>query len=101
MVKNRTDSWIDPQYMDSHQQRKHRRIMAIAEVIKRRIRVNHKRFLAKMQYHGLRRKVAEEYLEVLKDLGMVKFDKGDIVWNGENEPNKRRTKSRRQEGEKA
>lgn len=75
-----TDGWIDPQLMDSHQRRKHKRIMAIAEVIKRRGRVNHKRFLAEMQYHGIRRKIAEEYLEVLKDLGMVKFDKGDIVW---------------------
>ena len=87
----RSDGWIDPQYMDSHQQRKHRRIMAIGEVIERRGRVNHKRFLAMMQYHGLRRKVAEEYLEVLKDLGMVKFDKGDIVWNSKNEPNERRS----------
>jgi len=79
----KTSDWIDPQLMDSHQQRKHRRIMAIAEVVERRGRANYKRFLAKMQYHGLRKKVAEEYLEVLKDLGIVKFDKGDIVWNGQ------------------
>jgi len=101
MTMKKSDCLIDPQLMDSHQQRKHRRIMAIADVVKRRGRVKHKRFLAEMQYHGLRKKVAEEYLEVLKDLVMVKFDKGDIVWNGENEPNERRTKRRRQEGEKA
>ena len=82
--------WIDPQLMDSHQQRKHKRIMAIAEVIERRGTVNHKRFLAEMQYHGLRRKVAEEYLEVLKDLGMIKFEEGDIVWNGTAEDKKQR-----------
>ena len=68
-----TDGWIDPQFMDSHQQRKHRRIMAIARLIERRGRVNHKRFLAEMQYHGLRKKVAEEYLEVLKDLGLIRM----------------------------
>jgi hypothetical protein len=101
MVKNRTDGWIDPQLMDSHQQRKHKRIMAISGVIKKRSRVNCKQFLAEMQYHGLRKTVAEEYIEVLKDLKMVKQDKEDIVWNGENETNERRTKRRRQEGEKA
>lgn len=87
-LKNKTDDWIDPQLMDSHQQRKHRRIMAIAKVIERRGRVNYKQFLAEMQYHGLRKSVAEEYLEALKDLGKVKFDKGDIVWDGKDEGSK-------------
>ena len=82
--------WIDPQLMDTHQQRKHKRIMAVAEVIKRRGRVNYKRFLAEMQYHGLRKKVAEEYLEALKDLGMIKFEEGDIVWNGTAEDKRQR-----------
>jgi len=86
--------------MDSHQQRKHRRIMAIARVIERRGRVNYKHFLAEMQYHGLRRRVAEEYIEVLKDLDKVKFDKGDIVWNGKNESNERKSNNQKQEGEK-
>jgi len=85
----RTSDWIDISLMDSHQQRKHKRIMAIAEVVRRRGRVNYKEFLAEMQYHGLRKSVAEEYLEVLKDLGMMKQDKGDIVWNGNAEGNNR------------
>lgn len=85
MVKNKTNDWIDPQLMDSHQRRKYRRIVAIAQVIERRGRVNLKRFLAEMQYHGLRKKVAEEYLEVLKDLGKIRYEKGDIVWNGDSE----------------
>jgi len=38
-----------------------------------------------MQYHGLRKSVAEEYLEVLRDLGMIKCVKEDIVWNCESE----------------
>jgi hypothetical protein len=86
---SKTNGWIDPQLMDSHQQRKHKRVMAIAKVIERRGRVDYKRFLAEMQYHGLRKSVAEEYLEALKDLDKVKFDKGDIVWNGK-ENRKRR-----------
>lgn len=90
-LKKKTDDWIDPQLMDSHQQRKHRRIMAIAEVIKKRRRVNYKQFLAEMQYHGLRKKVAEEYLEALKHLGLIKHDKDDIVWNSENQSNKSET----------
>lgn len=89
MTKNKIDGWIAPSLMDNHQQRKHKRIMAIAEIIKRRGRVNHRRFLAEMQYHGLRKRVAEEYLEALKDLDMIKFDKGDIVWDGENENDER------------
>lgn len=89
MRVSKTNDWIDPQQMDSHQQRKHKRIMAIAEVIRSRGRDDYKHFLAEMQYHGLRKKVAEEYLEVLKDLGMIKFDKGDIVWNGTEEDKER------------
>lgn len=77
-----TDVWIDHQLMDSHQQRKHRQVMAIAKLIERRGRINYKRFLAEMQYHGLRKSVAESYLELLKDLGKVRFAKCDIVWNG-------------------
>ena len=38
--------------------------------------------------------------EVLKDLGMVEFDKGDIVWNGENESNERRPNNQEQKEEK-
>ena len=85
VIKDETNGWIDPQLMDNHQQRKHKRIMAISGVIKRRGKVNYKRFLAEMQFHGLRKSVAEEYLEVLKDLGIVKFDSNEIVWNGRDE----------------
>jgi len=41
-----------------------------------------------MQYHGLRKSVAEEYLEALKDLGMIMFDRGDIIWNDKDKPTK-------------
>ena len=80
-----SNGWIDPQLMDSHQQRKHKRIMAIAEVIQKRGKVNYKRFLAEMQYHGLRKIVAEEYLEALKDLKKIRIDKNNIVWNDKQE----------------
>jgi len=80
-----SNGWIDPQLMDSHQQRKHKRIMAIARVIHKRGKVDYKRFLAEMQFQGIRKIVAEEYLEVLKDLEMIKFDKSQIVWNVEQE----------------
>ena len=75
-----TYGWIDPNLMDSHQQRKHRRIRAIANVIERRERVNYKKFLAEMQYHGLRKCVAEEYLDVMKDLGWIKCENEEIIW---------------------
>jgi hypothetical protein len=80
-----SNGWIDPQLMDSHQQRKHKRIMAIAEVIQKRGKVNYKRFLAEMQYYGLRKIVAEEYLEALKDLKKIRIDKNNIVWNDKQE----------------
>lgn len=76
--------WIDPNLMDSHQQRKRERIRAIGDLIEKRRRVDYKRFLAEMQYHGIRKKVAREYLDVLRDLGMIRFSDGYVVWNGEN-----------------
>ena len=75
--------WIDPNLMDSHQQRKHMRITAIAKVIERKGRVDYKRFVAKMEYHGLRRKVAIGYLDAMRDLGLIKFDGDCVVWNRE------------------
>jgi len=77
----KSDVWIDPNLLDSHQQRKHRRIVAIADVVRKRGKVDCKRFLAEMHFHGLRKKVAEEYIDALIDLGMIKFDKGYLVWN--------------------
>jgi len=76
-----TDVWIDPNLLDTHQQRKHKRIVAIASVIKQRGRVDCKQFLAEMQYYGVRKRVAEGYLDALKDLGKIRYDKGFIVWN--------------------
>jgi len=67
--------------MDSHQQRKYRRVEAIANLIRNRHVVNCRKFLAEMQYFGLRRKVAEEYIDVLEDLGKIRYDKGSIIWN--------------------
>ena len=83
VTKTETVGWIDPNLLDSHQQRKHRRVVAIANVIRKRGKVDCKRFLAEMQYYGIRKKVAEEYLEALKDLGKIRYEKGYIVWNEE------------------
>lgn len=41
-------------------------------------------FLAEMQYFGLRKSVAEEYIDVLKDLRKIRFDNGYIIWNEDN-----------------
>lgn len=76
-----TNEWIDPNLMDSHQQGKHKRITAIAKLLEKRQKADYKRFLAEMQYHGLRKTVAEEYLEVLKDLGTIKIEGNKIIWN--------------------
>jgi len=67
--------------MDSHQQRKYRRVEAIANLVRNRHVVNCWEFLAEMQYFGLRRKVAEEYIDILEDLGKIRYDKGSIIWN--------------------
>jgi predicted transcriptional regulator len=32
-----------------------------------------------MQYNGIRKKVAEEYLDVLKDLGLITYDNNEII----------------------
>ena len=80
MVKS-TCVLIDPSLLDSHQQRKFKRVEAFADVIRKRGKVEYKVFLAEMQYYGLRKKVAEEYIDVLKDLGKIRFDNGHIIWN--------------------
>jgi hypothetical protein len=67
--------------MDAHQKLKHKRIMAIAELIENRRVVNYKRFLGEMQIHGLRKNVAEEYLEALRDYGLIRFKNDFILWN--------------------
>ena len=38
-----------------------------------------------MQYNGLRKKVAEGYLDVLRELRMTKHDKEDVAWDGRDE----------------
>lgn len=73
--------WIDPQLMDIHQKHKHQRVMAIAKLIRDRGGVNYRKFLAEMQYHGIRDKVADEYIRILKDLGMIRREKDDLVFN--------------------
>jgi len=76
--------WNIDDVIDAHQTHKSRRIKAIARVLKRKGRVNYKQFLAEMQFNGMRKSVAKEYLEALKDLGIVEHEKDDIVWNAEN-----------------
>jgi len=76
-------NWISPQLMDTHQKLKHKRIMAIAELIESRRIVNYKQFLGEMQIHGLRKNVAEEYLEALRDCGLIRFKNDLILWNNQ------------------
>ena len=45
--------------------------------------VHYKRFLGEMQIHRLRKTVAEEYLEALRDFGLIRFKKDLIVWNNQ------------------
>jgi hypothetical protein len=46
-------------------------------------KVDYIQFLAEMQFNGLRKSVAEEYLEVMKDLDLIKFENEDIIWIGD------------------
>lgn len=75
--------WIDESTLDSHQQRKKRRIQEIARVLEVRGRVDYKKFVGEMQCGGLRKVVALEYLEALKDMGKITIDEKEIVWNTE------------------
>jgi len=76
---DRIVDWTIP-HIDTHQTGKHKRINDIVRVLERKRRVDYKRFLAEIQFIGVRKKVAEEYLEALIDLGVIKRDKDDIVW---------------------
>lgn len=52
-------------------------------MLRNKVRVNYTRFLAEMQFNGMRKKVAQEYLEVLKDLELIKCENEEVVWVGE------------------
>lgn len=80
---NRNYDWISPQLLDIHQKLKYRRIVALAELIERRHTVGYKRFLAEMQFHGIRRNVAEEYLEIMRDMDLIRLHGDRIVWNNQ------------------
>jgi hypothetical protein len=75
----RVVDWNIDDVTDTHQRQKTNRVRALARVIERKGRIDYKQFLAEMQYNGLRKNVAEEYLEILKDLRMIRIDKGEIV----------------------
>lgn len=75
--------WNIDDYIDSHQTSKSKRIRAVARVLRNKVRVNYTRFLAEMQFNGMRKKVAQEYLEVLKDLELIKCENEEVVWVGE------------------
>lgn len=77
--------WNMDDVIDVHQRRKSKRIRRIAKELKGKKRVNYNRFLVEMQYNGVRKNVAEGYIEVLMELGVIRHDKDDIVWNGENQ----------------
>jgi hypothetical protein len=66
--------------IDSHQTHKNRRIRAIARVLEKKGRVNYKRFLAEMQFNGMRKSVAKEYLYALNDLNMIEITADEIIW---------------------
>ena len=69
--------------LDSHQQQKAKRILEVARTLRRLERTDYKEFLAKLQFRGIRKIVAIEYLDALRDLKRVKIDKSDIVWSHE------------------
>ena len=53
--------------LDTHQRKKRERILQVAKTIQTRKQVNTKKFIAELGMNGLRKKVAEEYLETLTD----------------------------------
>ena len=85
VVTLRVVDWDIDDVVDVHQLQKSKRIEAVARVLKRKCRVNREKFLAEMQFNGLRKQVAVEYIEVLKTLGKVRIEGGDIVWVFERE----------------
>ena len=70
---------LDPNVLDSHQRRKRKRILAIEKSLLEKGKIEYTRFLAELQYSGIRKKVAEGYIEVLKDLGKITIQDGDIL----------------------
>ena len=78
----KTIDWNIDDVIDSNQILKEKRVRAVARVLRRKGRTNYKRFLAEMQFNGLRRVVAEEYLNILKDLGWIKCENEEIIWKG-------------------
>ncbi len=55
--------------------------MELARTLRRIEHANYRKFRATLEFRGIRGIVAIEYLDALKEMGWIKIEKGDIVWN--------------------
>jgi len=79
--KERKSSYVlQPTQLDTHQQRKQMRIRQVAIELTSRKRTPTKPFIAFLEYNGLRKTVAEEYINALIALGWAKYEGEYLVW---------------------
>ena len=73
---------LGPEKLDSHQKKKQERILAVAQILATRRMVMTAKFLAELQFNGIRKTVAKEYIDALIDLGWLSTDGNFLLWTG-------------------
>jgi len=83
MKKERSSLGLE---LDNHQVKKKKRIRAVAEILRYRRKVRADKFVAELEFNGIRKSVAQEYINTLLVLELIKTDGAFLIWN-ESNPN--------------
>jgi len=73
---------IPPNQLDTHQQRKQVRIRQVAIELARRKKITTNSLIAILDFNGLRKTLAEEYINTLIALGWAKHEGKYLIWCG-------------------
>ena len=76
----RPDYILGIEVLDTHQKKKRTRILAVAKLIKKNKVVKTDSFIAILEFNGIRKKVAKEYIDALLTLKWIKSDGVKLTW---------------------
>lgn len=80
----RPEYCLGAEKLDTHQNKKRERILAVAQILATRKLVHTAKFIVELEFNGLRRKVAKEYIDALIDLDWLTTDGNHLLWVGPN-----------------
>ena len=68
--------------LDNNQRKKRARIRAVAKDIKTKGRVDTRKYIAQLGLNGVRKTVAEEYIQALIDIEYLHSEQNSLKWIG-------------------